>query len=780
MNRILLTIIIIAAVTAFLVIGTYAANALDWRRSFSGVSNFGEGCGVATGVGSDFVEIFQRKHTVTPMSMPLRGVKNPPRAEPGHFLLVRCELPKSELAPSQSAWMSLGVLYGKSAVFIDQLLVQRTSEHSTYVELPVDLTETKQLTIISLGRKGGVVGPVTLLPFFTTENYNSIQKVRAFIASGLQDFRNVWLGFAIGVLIFLVLLYYYNFRYQDILWLTLYVSFTIIQIAVHTNGESILGEDRAKVCEGIVVFAVDLALIQFMLAFVRSGMALTQLGRPLTYLFLTCMALLPFVGPEIFFSWRLQQQFQAYLTSFCCLALTLYLLRPAKKLYAAERRRIVHGRILAGFTGVVLFAQALLEDQHGLHLAPYVQFLQLGTFLVVAMSDLVRRQSEYFSERKQRIEHEATAQKAVTIAQTAQMLAHDIRRPLFGITHLADYMDEHSESSEAATYIKRMLPSVKKSAVRAEAMLSSIMNLEGTDKPTFTPTSLSALIADICESVALKFRELEIRVENQLQHKLLLAADAPHLCRALQNIIDNAVEAMQAKGTLSLVSRDIMHNGIRAVLLSIGNDGPAIPDDKLERIFDYRFTSNKLGGNGLGLAITRQIIIAHGGTISCEAGLKHGVVFHCILPSAGANDDSNVNLPAVLSQMTKVIPKQSESDACEFLVVDDDDLVLSAWTRKYGVRINVFSNPHAFLAAVETYANSYNTLQGIIVDYQFEGSMITGVDLAIACRKQLPNVPVILASFQTPNKDVAKHFDLVLSGKIEDLQTLQMSLRLGA
>ncbi len=105
--------------------------------------------------------------------------------------------------------------------------------------------------------------------------------------------------------------------------------------------------------------------------------------------------------------------------------------------------------------------------------------------------------------------------------------------------------------------------------------------------------------------------------------------DESQLRQALLNLIRNAREAMPKGGELVVAVR----NAAGGVEIHVDDDGPGIPEDVRASIFDPFFTT-KQRGTGLGLAVTREIIEAHGGTIRCEPRAPHGTRFLIALPGA--------------------------------------------------------------------------------------------------------------------------------------------------
>jgi signal transduction histidine kinase len=109
-----------------------------------------------------------------------------------------------------------------------------------------------------------------------------------------------------------------------------------------------------------------------------------------------------------------------------------------------------------------------------------------------------------------------------------------------------------------------------------------------------------------------------------------VAFDEGQIRQALLNLIRNAREAMQPAGGTLWLKVQSSGNG-NGVDLVVDDDGSGIGDEVREKVFDPFFTT-KERGTGLGLAVTRQIVEAHGGTISCEARAPKGTRFFIHLP----------------------------------------------------------------------------------------------------------------------------------------------------
>jgi signal transduction histidine kinase len=103
--------------------------------------------------------------------------------------------------------------------------------------------------------------------------------------------------------------------------------------------------------------------------------------------------------------------------------------------------------------------------------------------------------------------------------------------------------------------------------------------------------------------------------------------------QSLINIIQNAIDALQHEGKITINSSLSDNPYSRFVRIGIADNGPGIKEDELENIFEPGF-STKQSGSGLGLAIVEKIILEHSGTISCSSEPGSGTEFVIELPVA--------------------------------------------------------------------------------------------------------------------------------------------------
>ena len=120
-----------------------------------------------------------------------------------------------------------------------------------------------------------------------------------------------------------------------------------------------------------------------------------------------------------------------------------------------------------------------------------------------------------------------------------------------------------------------------------------------------------------------------LRLEG-LEHLGTVAFHPHTLCRAMLNLVHNALDAMAQGGTLTLAGQ---RTGAH-IELHVRDTGCGIPTEQLAKIFEPLYTT-KPGGTGLGLYIVQEIVATHGGQVSVQSMPGQGTTFTLTLPTPG-------------------------------------------------------------------------------------------------------------------------------------------------
>jgi signal transduction histidine kinase len=212
------------------------------------------------------------------------------------------------------------------------------------------------------------------------------------------------------------------------------------------------------------------------------------------------------------------------------------------------------------------------------------------------------------------------------------ILGHDLRTPLSAISMSADFILEAGEVGEPAV---DGLNAIVRSASRMDEMVDDLIDFArarfGQGIPIVRGRMDARQVVDeVVAEVAASYPKARVRVEAT--GRLHGDWDATRLAQALTNLVANSVQHGSGEGLITVAARGLADE----VTLSVHNDGPAIPPEKLNQLFavtgeDHR---DRAAGDhlGLGLYIAGEIVEAHGGAIDVTSSAEEGTTFTAHLP----------------------------------------------------------------------------------------------------------------------------------------------------
>jgi len=240
---------------------------------------------------------------------------------------------------------------------------------------------------------------------------------------------------------------------------------------------------------------------------------------------------------------------------------------------------------------------------------------------------LIHDQSEH--EQNQILNQQLEQQAFLT--EFTAIFAHEIRNPINNISTTVQLMAINLPANESN---QDSINRIEHECTRLTQLMQSILAYSRPIENKIEPVDLVGLIDKLLERW--RPRMAKVRVQHSLTHAVQnhgIMGTPRTLEQVFANLINNAVEAMSAKGgTLAVNIRFVAPPGEREQLeVSVSDNGPGIPDEIRERIFEPFFTTNT-NGNGLGLAIAKRIVTTHKGVIKV-ASVPGGTVFQVILPA---------------------------------------------------------------------------------------------------------------------------------------------------
>jgi signal transduction histidine kinase/GAF domain-containing protein len=217
-------------------------------------------------------------------------------------------------------------------------------------------------------------------------------------------------------------------------------------------------------------------------------------------------------------------------------------------------------------------------------------------------------------------------ERLFTVGQMMSTIVHDLRSPLNTISGFMELMLEKETSAKERNEYSDI--------IRLEIQSIANMTREILDfakgKTSILPRKIS--VVDIIKRFQMQveqlFRNTEILLKFESESKRLIYADAEKITRVLYNIAKNAKEALKGKGEFLFRSFDA--NG--EVVFQITDNGPGIPEEIRDRLFESFVTSGKESGTGLGLAIAKKIIDEHEGRIEIKSAKNKGTTFFIKIP----------------------------------------------------------------------------------------------------------------------------------------------------
>jgi len=221
------------------------------------------------------------------------------------------------------------------------------------------------------------------------------------------------------------------------------------------------------------------------------------------------------------------------------------------------------------------------------------------------------------------------AEKMSSLGKLAAGVAHQLNNPLGGITLFAKLLLEEYDLEERA---KEDLDRILKDAKRCRDTVKELLEFTRQTRHFMRPHNVNQAIIRTLFLLENQALFQNITIEKDLPPSLpLVHADIQQLNHLFMNIILNAAQAMQEKGTLTVKSYLLADSN--RVCIKISDTGPGIPAEILPHIFEPFFTTKEEGkGTGLGLSLAYNIVKNHGGSIKTESKLKEGTTFIIELP----------------------------------------------------------------------------------------------------------------------------------------------------
>jgi signal transduction histidine kinase len=260
--------------------------------------------------------------------------------------------------------------------------------------------------------------------------------------------------------------------------------------------------------------------------------------------------------------------------------------------------------------------------------------LSLGTSLALATLGVgalwLRRRYGLLSERHARAEAALRRRdRLAAMGELASGVAHEIRNPLNAIAMSLKRLRTEfpAGDGDSGSDAEELLDILDGQTRRIDATVQQFLDYARPRPLSRQPVELGRLLVDVGESTRALAESRGVSLEIEAPAATTVSLDADQVRQVLENLLRNAIEATAEGGGVTLAAR---RSG-DGVVIEVRDEGAGIAPEQLPRIFDLYFTT-KPEGTGVGLAVSHQVVTAHGGTLEAESRLGEGTTMTIRLP----------------------------------------------------------------------------------------------------------------------------------------------------
>jgi signal transduction histidine kinase len=241
-------------------------------------------------------------------------------------------------------------------------------------------------------------------------------------------------------------------------------------------------------------------------------------------------------------------------------------------------------------------------------------------------------------------EQERLRDRLASLGEMAAGIAHELKNPLAGIEVMAGLLRRQVPDSRDA---QSLLADILSEAKLANAIVVEMLEFVRPVRLQVERTDLADVLKQSVTMAESKARRGDVLVAVRLEAGLpMIEGDHHQLSQVFTNLVANAFEALDGRGHITIsasttsIEADPALAGVPpptpAVIVDVVDDGPGVPADVTDKIFNPFFTT-KVTGTGLGLAIVRKIVDAHDGRIDVSSAPETGTRFRVTLPVTSAS-----------------------------------------------------------------------------------------------------------------------------------------------
>ncbi|HTQ53117.1 MAG TPA: ATP-binding protein [Bryobacteraceae bacterium] len=212
-----------------------------------------------------------------------------------------------------------------------------------------------------------------------------------------------------------------------------------------------------------------------------------------------------------------------------------------------------------------------------------------------------------------------------TIGRLSSSIVHDLRNPLAAVYGGSEML---VDSELTAPQVKRLAANIYSASRRIRELLQDLLNVSRGNAGGAELCNLREVASAACESLIASAETQHVELEIQVPEEIELPLERNRMERVFSNLVGNALEMMPEGGCVQISAQ--AQNGF--VIAEVRDTGPGIAPEIRDSLFEPFVSAGKKNGLGLGLALSRQTVLDHGGDMWAESEPGQGACFRLRLP----------------------------------------------------------------------------------------------------------------------------------------------------
>ena len=288
--------------------------------------------------------------------------------------------------------------------------------------------------------------------------------------------------------------------------------------------------------------------------------------------------------------------------------------------------------ITAGFCLTYLLARRIVEpvlllDRAAAEVARQNYAIEVEVKSEDEMGRLARTFNNMCASIRQAREDLIRQERISTIGRLSGSIVHDLRNPLAAIYGGAEML---VDADLPPAHVKRLAANIYRASRRIQELLQDLLNVSRGKTGAPEVCRLREVAAAACDSLAAMAAAQNVTVALSIPPEIEAPVERSRIERAFVNLIVNALDAMPDGGVVRISA--VLEEG--AAVVHVEDNGPGIPPEIRSQLFQPFVSAGKRNGLGLGLALSRQTVLEHGGDMWVESEAGHGACFSFRLPGA--------------------------------------------------------------------------------------------------------------------------------------------------